>query len=161
MAVVDVPTAGHALAEAPDSLATSGIGSCIAVCFYDQETKKGGLIHFMLPRAEEDTSNYYRYADTAITDILCEFVKLGVNKNKLTAKIIGGAQMFPGLEQIDNHGKSIGERNIEEVILLLNTIGIPVVGRSIRGNEGKSISFDLSTGMVAIHSLTSKDDQII
>jgi chemotaxis protein CheD len=139
--VIDVPTASHAVGRAPDNIGTSGVGSCVVICLYSQEDKSGGLVHYMLPRAEQDMTNVYRYADTSLS--------------------AGGAQMFPGLAPLNEDGKSIGQRNVEEADLLLKTIGIPIVGKSILGFRGKSLVFDLASGNVVIDDGKQETSQTI
>jgi chemotaxis protein CheD len=159
--VIDVPTASHAVGRAPDNIGTSGVGSCVVICLYSQEDKSGGLVHYMLPRAEQDMTNVYRYADTSLSAVLSELAKAGIRKDKLTAKVIGGAQMFPGLAPLNEDGKSIGQRNVEEADLLLKTIGIPIVGKSILGFRGKSLVFDLASGNVVIDDGKQETSQTI
>ena len=50
-----------------DLLVTYALGSCIGLCFYDQRTKTGALLHIMLPlNMEPGRKNPLKYADTGI-----------------------------------------------------------------------------------------------
>jgi chemotaxis protein CheD len=146
-AAIDVPTAGYAIAQAPDSLSTAGIGSCMAICLYSTEHRTGALLHCMLPLAGQQTPNPYLYTDTALSDVLEKLVRNGIGTAGLTAKLIGGAQMFPALQAGD---QNIGQRNIREVTRLLNVIGIPIIASEVGGNRGRSLEFNLTSGTVSV-----------
>ena len=100
--------------SAPALITTSGIGSCVAVCLWDQTQKKGGLAHIMLPQspATDISANLnedsWKYADIAILGMLTQLESDGVNKAHLIAKIAGGANMFPGIQA---RSQKMGERN--------------------------------------------------
>src|SRR5882724_326574 len=132
MATIDVKTAGLALAQTPDHLATIGIGSCVAVCLYDSRRRAGALLHIMLPRAEGDITNPLRYADTALNTAIEQLLAQGSSNSKLWAKISGGAQMFPALGGLG----TIGERNATEVKRILSVMGIALVSQDIGGSSG-------------------------
>jgi chemotaxis protein CheD len=148
---IDVPTAGHAIATAPDSLTTEGVGSCIIVCLYSQKNKTGALLHCMLPRAENDNSNPYRCVDTALDRIVVELLHRGIKIPDLTAKLVGGAQMFVTHES----RLSIGQQNIDETLRILNAMGISVVASDVGGNSGRSLTFDINTGLISIFKALS------
>jgi chemotaxis protein CheD len=149
--IIEVPTAGYGFTNAPNILKTSGIGSCLAVSLYSGKYRKGALVHFMLPRAGQIVINPCIYADTALSLVLEKFVQEGVQPTDLIAKLIGGAQMFPKMEQNEMH--DIGIRNTEEAARLLQILHIPVVARSVGGNRGRSLTFDLETGNVSINKV--------
>lgn len=151
---IDIPTASYAVASAPDTLTTVSIGSCVAICLYSSSASVGALMHCMLPRAEQHMTNPYLYTDTALSSITKELIERGVTVQELTAKIVGGAQMFPTLH---TEGQDIGKRNIDEAKLLLKVIGIPIVASDVGGNNGRSLVFDLTTGGVTITQALSAE----
>jgi chemotaxis protein CheD len=146
--LIEVPTASYAVAKAPDGLATVGIGSCIVICLYSAQNRAGALLHCMLSRAGQNVPNPALYADTGISTVLEQLLKINVTPTSLVAKIIGGAEMFPALKPSNEYG--IGERNIEETTRILQAIGIPIASTSLGGNRGRSLTFDLSTGAVIV-----------
>lgn len=155
---IEVPTGAYAVAQSPNSLSTVGIGSCMAICLYSPEHAAGALIHCMLPRAGQHVSNPYLYADTALSDVLEKLLHVGVEPATLTAKLVGGAQMFPALSA---NNQNIGQRNIEEVGRLLKVIGIPVAARDVGGSHGRSLVFDLDTGVVSVSKANGVPMQMI
>jgi chemotaxis protein CheD len=59
--------------RAPSTLKTN-LGSCIAVCLYDQHKKVGGMLHLMLASSNGITDKRElkkeKYADTGIAELL-------------------------------------------------------------------------------------------
>ncbi len=143
---INVDTSDFAIGRTPQILATAGIGSCVAVCLYEKDRQIGALLHIMLPRAEGDHLNPRRFADTAISLALLELGKQSIVPAQLTAKLIGGAQMFKAFASAGN----IGMRNVEEIRRILQTIGIPIEAEDIGGNTGRNLEFDLGSGLVTI-----------
>ena len=153
--IIQVPTADYAIASAPDVLSTMGIGSCIVICLYAPQAKIGALLHCMLPREENDLSNSLRNVDTAVNQVVEQFIAKNIQLTDLIAKIAGGAQMFSGPE--DSNG-SIGKRNIEETKRLLTTLKIPIMGEEIGGGRARSVLFELENGKVTITCAQVKTD---
>lgn len=82
----------------PDSLITYALGSCVGICLYDKNLKLAGLAHIMLPDSTAITggaATRAKFADTAIVDMVEAMKAKGANVSALTAKIAGGAVMFP------------------------------------------------------------------
>ena len=78
-----------------DLLVTYALGSCIGLCFYDQRTKTGALLHIMLPlNMEPGRKNPLKYADTGIRETLRQLETQGASRSRITVKIAGGAKMF-------------------------------------------------------------------
>jgi chemotaxis protein CheD len=145
---IDVNTSDFAIAGTPHILATAGVGSCVAICLYHQPRQIGALLHIMLPRAEGDHLNPRRFADTALNLALAELSQQSITPGQLTAKLVGGAQMFAAFAPTN----PIGQRNIDEVRRLLQVLGIPIESEDVGGNAGRSLEFDLTSGLVTIFS---------
>ena len=101
--------------KCPDALTTLGLGSCVGVALYDPVTKIGGLLHCMLPDSTQfrNNSNIAKFADTGIQKLYDDMIKAGANRNKIIAKIAGGAKMFE-LSNANAQGINIGE--IQELL---------------------------------------------
>ena len=97
--------------KAPDSIISYGLGSCVGIALYDPQTKVGGLAHIMLPDSTQAraTDNTAKFADTALPVLLDQVIALGGARNRLTAKIAGGSQMFSFAQATDV--MRIGDRN--------------------------------------------------
>jgi len=147
----------YVVSKNPNVLVTYALGSCVGICLYDSRLQIGGLSHIMLPDSSQfahQEINRMKFADTAIVDMVKEMLRLGCDLHRLTAKIAGGAKMFqvqPG-SQIG----SIGDRNVDSVKQVLNSLQIPILAEETRQNYGRTVYFDLSTGIMRVHSLNKK-----
>ncbi|HOP75157.1 MAG TPA: chemotaxis protein CheD [Bacillota bacterium] len=139
--------------QAPEKLASLGLGSCIAVCAYDQAIKVGGLAHVMLPDSSIFRENFNpgKFGDTAVPFLVREMVKLGAIQSRIQVIIVGGAHMFAF--KSEDSLLDIGVRNIQSVEEACVKIGIPIVARSVGGKFGRSVLFDLNTGKVYVRTI--------
>lgn len=146
----------YKLARCPNVFVTYALGSCVGICLYDNQTKVGGLSHIMLPESSMFSStneiNRMKFADTAIVDLVQNLVKLGADRRRLTAKIAGGAQMFE-VQQGSLVG-TIGDRNITSVKNTLYSLKIPILAEDTGLNYGRTVYFDLDTGIMKVQSLS-------
>lgn len=145
----------YKLARCPNVFVTYALGSCVGICLYDKQTKVGGLSHIMLPESsmfKNNEINRMKFADTAIVDLVQNLVKLGADRRKLTAKIAGGAQMFE-VQQGSLVG-TIGDRNIVSVKNTLQGLKIPILAEDTGLNYGRTVYFDLETGIMKVQSLS-------
>jgi len=159
--VIKVGIAQMDVVKAPNTIRTSGLGSCVGVILYDESKKIAGLIHVMLPDSSlgrSESVNVAKFADTGIVAMI-EMLKLeGVLKFKLKAKIAGGAQMFQFTS--DQASMRIGPRNVEAVKQELKRNGIPLVAEDTGGNSGRTIEFDPSTSILHIRTVNRGESTI-
>jgi chemotaxis protein CheD len=145
---IEVSTADFAAAGQDYTLSSSGIGSCVVVCIYDNVAKVGGLCHIMLPKHPEDSElNPLRFADTALPLLLVKLAEMGVDRSRLSAQLFGGASMFKSLGVFIN---KIGEQNVTAVQEVLARHSIPITRMDVGGNVGRSVNFDLQSGDVNV-----------
>lgn len=132
-------------------LITYALGSCIGICLWDPNIKLGALIHIMLPiNMEAGRKNTMKYADTGIKETINLLVGRGARKDRLVAKIAGGAKMFEvvGPSNLGN----IGERNIESVKMNLRKEGIRIISENVGGSVARTLSFYPATGIGEIRA---------
>src|SRR4030065_1796462 len=79
----------------PAVLITIGLGSCVAISLRDPVARFGGLSHILLPSIDESNNknNPMKFADSAIEMAVKMLLQKGCLKNRLEAKIAGGASM--------------------------------------------------------------------
>ena len=109
----------------------------------------------MLPESSmfsKSEVNRMKFADTAIVDLVRDMTRLGADSRKLVAKIAGGAQMFE--VQPGSAIGTIGERNIVSVKNALYSLKIPVIAEDTGLNYGRTVYFDLDTGIMKVQSLS-------
>jgi len=159
--VVKVGIADLKLVKSPNTIRTSGLGSCVGVIVYDLSNQIAGLAHIMLPESslsKQSDLNPYKYADTAINSLISMILEQGAVKLYLKAKIAGGAQMFPN--QLSNEVMRIGPRNVDAVLTHLHEYGIPVIASDVGGHNGRTIIFDPKTSDLKIRTV-SKSEVVI
>ncbi len=137
----------------PAILVTLGLGSCVGICLYDRNIRIIGMAHIMLPSSVEirNNSNKAKFADTAIKMLIDDMIGLGANKNIITAKIAGGAQMFDF--KSDNDLMRIGERNVKAVRRELSKQKINIIAEDVGGNYGRTIKFFSENGALNIKTI--------
>jgi chemotaxis protein CheD len=134
----------------PAILITIGLGSCVAISLRDPVARFGGLSHILLPSILEskNKNNPMKFADSAIEMAVKMLLQKGCLKNRLEAKIAGGASMF----NIGGNTINIGERNVEAVKKKLNELNIPIIASDTGANYGRTIEFNIATGVMVVKS---------
>ncbi len=155
--LINVGIADMGVSESPDILRTI-LGSCVGICLYDYNSKKGGMSHIMLPSIKQKNTSYNKYADTAIPILVDKLVEFGAAKKNIVAKLTGGSTMFNVSE--NSIMGEIGKNNIRKVKEILDEMGISVVAEDVGGDYGRTIDFYLETGEVRIKSI-GKDLKVI
>lgn len=157
--MIRVGIADMNIVKEPDTIRTSGLGSCVGVVLYDEQKKIAGLIHVMLPDSKlgkSDRINVAKFADTGIPALIEMLKAEGVRPLSLKAKMAGGAQMF-------QFGSSdtirIGPRNVEAIKQELKRLGIPLVAEDTGGSSGRTIEFNPETKLLNVRTVNkgSKD----
>ncbi len=156
--IIKVGMADLKICFSPDGLTTLGLGSCVGIALRDPVTKIGGLAHIMLPDStaiRSEIINIPKFADTAIVELIKLMEKRGANKNRLTAKIAGGATMFAF--QSKSELVRIGERNVEATKTMLAALKIPILAEDTGKNYGRTVIFYPETGDYVIRAVGKEE----
>lgn len=149
IAEYDVTTNGAALT-------TSGLGSCIGVALVDEGEGIAGLVHVMLPSAEDGDGNRAKFADTGVEALVEAMETHGATRARLAAKIAGGSDML----DFSNNGQSIGSRNAETVRETLDRFDIPLAGEDVGGDHGRSLRLEAETGDLIVTSANQEASRL-
>lgn len=143
------------IANRGDSLVTYALGSCVGICLYDPMTKIGALGHIMLPNFPQNNpnENRFRFADTCIPDMIAQMEKMGVLRQRLVAKIAGGAKMFE--VSGDSAFGNIGARNVIAVKGTLLRFHIPIRAEDTGLNYGRTVYFYTEDGSMVVKSFAN------
>lgn len=129
-----------------DNLKISTIlGSCVAVCLYDRDSRIAGMNHYMLPINKDNDPNRFRYGDTSLGDMLSQMIKIGAQKNKIKARVYGGGSMFVNT----GPGFNIGQQNVEVALKFLKDNSIQILLVETGGKTGRKVIFDTSAGVIS------------
>jgi chemotaxis receptor (MCP) glutamine deamidase CheD/CheY-like chemotaxis protein len=111
--------------------------------------------HFMLPTGPQSDSANTRYGDAATDSLVKSMAQFGSKPETLTAQIFGGGAV---VEHLTSVGSNIGEKNIKLAQSQLTKHGIRIAHRDIRGNQGRKIYFDSTTGEVKVKMMAMFHD---
>ncbi|MDT3844647.1 MAG: chemotaxis protein CheD [Bacillota bacterium] len=139
------------LTRGSGTIITYALGSCIGISFYDPTIKLGALLHIMLPvRQNPNDANIFKYADTGIPETVRKLQAFGLVRSRAIIKIAGGAKMFE-ISGNSSFGE-IGARNIAAVQQILQSGGFRIVAKDVGLNYARTMSLDVETGDVKIHT---------
>ncbi|MFY9488543.1 MAG: chemotaxis protein CheD [Solirubrobacterales bacterium] len=143
-----------AVTKAPnDVLSVVGLGSCVAMILIAPEKRAAALAHVVLPERRMTGGREAppaKFADTALPAILGAFRSLRVREEDLYAVVVGGAKMFG--HSAKSKLAAVGDRNVEATITAIEAAGIPIIGRDIGGESGRSVQVLTGEGRVLVKS---------
>ncbi len=151
--VVVIGIGEYVVVQDDTKISTVGLGSCIGTVIYDKIRNVSAMSHIMLPEMTDRKDRVGKYADTALPIMIDEMVKKGAMRNRLKAKIAGGASLFAFKE---DH-LQIGKRNTEAVRKVLGEQHIRIIAEDVGGDRGRTITFDPASEGLAIRMVRGPD----
>jgi chemotaxis protein CheD len=138
-------------------LFTVGLGSCVAVALYDPASRIGGLAHPMLPQPGNgrQATSIGRYVNSAVPELINSMVAAGAARERLRARLAGGASMFRDV--LDGDGLRLGRRNVEAAHDALSLAGLAVDAEDVLGTHGRSVFLRTNTGELLVTSVNLPD----
>ena len=125
-----------ASATLEEELVSIGLGSCVGVALLDVACGVVGLAHVMLPAADAAYSAPAKFADRAVPALVACAERIGAQRDRLQAVLVGGAQMFnrAGSAPLD-----LGMRNESAVRAALELEEIPIRAAATGGSRGRTV----------------------
>jgi chemotaxis protein CheD len=123
------------------------LGSCVAVCLFDQVLGYGAINHYMLPWWSGESIPSPKYGDIAVIRLIESMTQLGCQKANLVAKVFGGADQLT----IGN----IGAKNVATAERILARESIRIIASSTGGTFGRIIVFHTDTNKILLKYLSS------
>jgi chemotaxis protein CheD len=120
------------------------LGSCVATCLFDPIARIGGMNHFLLAEPPAHVRHQTFDADYGLflmELLINEMLSLGAIKNRMRARLYGGANLNPDL-------KPIGSINAAFARQFLEREGIPKVFEDLEGTQARRIQLRPATGLV-------------
>lgn len=152
MSIYQIRPNNLAVGRNEDEIMARALGSGIVVCLYDEENKAGGMVYTLFPDSGTDMKflpdERLKYVDSALERLTDEVVKAGAEREKLWAKVVGGAQIFrfsDGREQ-----ENIGRQNVVAARAWLKEHQIPIKTEDTGNNFGRTVRFQIEDGKVEI-----------
>ena len=120
------------------------LGSCVAVCLWDEFASVGAMLHFALPRApRHNCLEPFRFGDTGILAALESVERLGGVRARLRAKLFGGSGV---MRRSDGDLGRLGVQNVDVAIRTLISVEVPLVVIETGGERGRKVLFHPDTG---------------
>ena len=141
-------------------LIATTLGSCISICIYDPLSKVGGMNHYMLPEPvlKKDNIEFGRakYGINSMEMLINEVLKYGGKRDRLKAKMFGGANMFAKTTDPNSDRIGVGEQNIQFGIKYLSLEGITIQSQDVGLDHARKVYFEPGTGKVKLFRLDSQ-----
>jgi chemotaxis protein CheD len=152
--IIEVNMAHLVVAQAPGSLVTRALGSCVGITLWDPERKTGGMAHAMLPDINKarTKTNPGRFVNSAIVKMVEDLERMGSPRRALVAKLFGGAHMFAFISA--DSMLNIGQKNVEMSHAMLQELGIRLHAQETGGTFGRTIALNLETGKVIVSTIS-------
>ena len=126
----------YRVSDDPNVVVSTLLGSCVAACIRDPVAVVGGMNHFLLPGedASSRSPEVERYGDYLMELLVNGLMKQGAHRDRLEAKLFGGARMMSGLSDI-------GQKNAEFAESYLKYEGIKLVSKDLGGQRGRRLEY--------------------
>jgi chemotaxis protein CheD len=110
------------------------LGSCVAVCLRDPVLRVGGMNHILLPDMGAGRIGAANFGASDMERLVNALIKHGALRDRLEAKVFGGAAVVAGLSDI-------GRRNTAFVRAFLAAEGIATLSESVGGDRPRQVRF--------------------
>ncbi|WP_136635686.1 chemotaxis protein CheD [Pseudooceanicola onchidii] len=124
------------------------LGSCVAVCLWDDTAGVGGMNHILVAQSNVGGIANDFAGVNAMELLINALVREGAMRTRLKAKVFGGARMVRGLSDI-------GHANGAFALKFLDQEGIPCIGNSLGGSSARHIRFYPAEGRVMQKTVAS------
>ncbi|MCK9257343.1 MAG: chemotaxis protein CheD [Sulfurospirillaceae bacterium] len=122
------------------------LGSCIAVCLYDEVEKIGGMNHYLLPLWNENGLQSPKYGNISIPRLIEGMENVGCSRKNIVAKIFGGGNVI----DVSQEDMMIGRKNILIAKEILREHGIKIVAQDVGGTKGRRIMMQSDNGKILL-----------
>ena len=139
-----------ATSDNPNEVLTTVLGSCICTCLHDPAAKVGGLNHFLLGDQPTGHSESTKYGVYSMELLINDLLKRGARRERLQAKVAGGAHMLAG-------ASDIGLRNTDFALRFLERESIALIGQNLGGDRARRIRYWPASGRTQVMLVQNTD----
>ncbi|MCB2183631.1 MAG: chemotaxis protein CheD [Desulfobulbaceae bacterium] len=134
-----------------DVLKTMALGSCVGLIVLEPRSRTVGMAHIALSSSQINPSQAAkqpgRFADTAIPALLNLVAQRSKTRSGYIIKLAGGAQVASMKDTFN-----IGKRNILAIKKILWQMKLASVAEDLGGQISRTVTVEVNTGRVIIHS---------
>lgn len=131
----------QAVSDDPNVVVSTLLGSCVSCCLWDPKAQVGGINHMLVTQLNDTRAIANDIGVNAMELLINEILKRGGMRNRLQAKVFGGAQMIQGLS-------GIGADNAAFTLDYLAQENMECLSHSTGGRQARHLLFWPSTGKV-------------
>lgn len=128
------------------------LGSCVATCLFDPVARVGGMNHFLLAEPPAHVRNQAFDSDYGLflMELLVnEMLTMGARKNRMRARLYGGANLNPDLSPIGTVNAAFARQFLERESILC-------VFADLEGTQARRIQFRPASGQVRARLVASE-----
>ncbi|MCY6382414.1 chemotaxis protein CheD [Hoeflea prorocentri] len=140
----------YLVSDDPNVVLSTILGSCVAACLRDPVAGVGGMNHFLLPGEAGSSGEATRYGVHLMELLINGLLQKGAKKDRLEAKVFGGAQTMSRLSDVGRQNGEFAER-------FLTDEAIPIVNASLGGELGRKVEFWPVSGRARQNILTGTE----
>ncbi|HZZ68210.1 MAG TPA: chemotaxis protein CheD [Phenylobacterium sp.] len=143
------------VADDPDLLLTTILGSCVAACVRDPVAGVGGMNHFLLPgeTGGGKGGEGLRYGVQSMELLVNALLRRGARRDRLQVKLFGGARLIDGLTDVGSQNAAFAERFVRDE-------GLHLAGGSLRGQRARRIQYWPVSGRARQVLLEAADSKV-
>lgn len=131
---VNIVQGEHHVTDDAELCLTTILGSCVAACLTDPVAGVGGMNHFLLPGDDAGSSRAVHHGVHAMELLVNGLLQRGARRDRLHAKLFGGARMLKGLTDVGSLNAAFATRFVERERILLGP-------GSLGGEQGRRVQF--------------------
>ncbi|MDR3211208.1 MAG: chemotaxis protein CheD [Planctomycetota bacterium] len=135
---------GYVMANQAATLVKTVLGNCVAVTFFDQDNRFGGINQFIFPATKIPENMTPQYGNIGIRALFKMLLEMGANRECLVAQIVGGAECH----FFDDSG--LGVQNIKTARFILEKLQVPIISEDVGGSMGRKILYHSGTNEMAV-----------
>ncbi len=138
-----------------DKIIYTLLGSCVSVCLYDAQKKIGGMNHILLPgdASLRSCTSSTLYGINLMELMINEILKKGGSKQRLSAKVFGGANLVKTVKK----EFEMGTKNVRFVKEFLQAEKINIISSDTLGDYVRKVFFHTGTGKVYLKKRSAEN----
>ena len=135
---------GYVMANHEATIVRTVLGNCVAVTFFDQDNRFGGINQFVFPATDCREDMTPQYGNVGIKALFRMLMDMGASRNRMVAQIVGGAECH----FLNDDG--LGLQNVNLARTVLNQLRVPIVSEDVGGSMGRKVLYHSGTNEMAV-----------
>lgn len=140
---------GYVMANQDATIVRMVLGNCVAVTFFDQDNRFGGINQFVFPKTERREDMTPQYGNVGIRALFKMLVDMGASRDSMVAQIVGGSECH--VINDDN----LGLKNVDLARLVLQQLRVPIISEDVGGSMGRKVLYHSGTNEMAVFKVDS------